>query len=187
MVLFRRHGAWQEPAVQVYGNEKELQHLLQTAPSLLPSSAPLAVVNEFWIPDVGSVDLVGVDTAGVITVVECKLRANPQIRREVVGQALAYAGGLWEMTFEAFADTFAKRAGKSLFAAVHEASGVEITDEELRQGVAGCLATGAFRIVIAVDAITEELKRCRGVPQRSHHQCGPGVGARAAIQQGRRR
>lgn len=47
-------------------------------------------------------DLVGVDGGGRITIVECKLRANPQIRREIVGQVPAYAGAIWQMGTDDF-------------------------------------------------------------------------------------
>src|SRR5690348_4202607 len=94
-------GVWREPAVTSYENERELQDLVVQSPDLLTGQA-LATVDEFWIPDVGSVDIVGVGADGAINIVECKLRANPEIRREVVGQLLAYSGGLWQMPYEQF-------------------------------------------------------------------------------------
>jgi hypothetical protein len=107
MVLIRRPGStWHQPATSAYANERELQDLVKRSPSLLPGGEALAIADEFWVPDVGSVDLVGVSAAGDIALVECKLRANPEIRREVVGQVLAYAGGLWRMTCDDFTATF---------------------------------------------------------------------------------
>jgi len=59
--------------------------LLKTSSTLLPDAEPSAVVDEFWIPEVGSVDLVAVDAQGELTLVECKLNANPEIRLAVIG------------------------------------------------------------------------------------------------------
>src|SRR4051794_37006451 len=107
MVLLRRDGAkWLEPELLAYADERELQTLVQESPSLLPGVSDLAIVEEFWIPGVGSADLVGIGAAAEVVVVECKLRANPQIRREVIGQVLAYAGGLWKMSYDLFAANF---------------------------------------------------------------------------------
>ena len=132
---------------------------MKLSPSLLPGETPLVVVDEFIIPEVGSIDLLGVGIGGEITVVECKLRANPEIRREVVGQVLAYAGGLWRMKYDDFAATFARRAGgKSLLTAVSEVADSPLDDEEFRQALTQRLESGAFRLVITVDEITPELK-----------------------------
>ncbi|HTC70728.1 MAG TPA: hypothetical protein VK662_14255 [Acidothermaceae bacterium] len=130
------------------------------SPDLL-TGVPLATVDEFWIPGIGSVDIVGVGPDGSITIVECKLRANPEIRREVVGQVLAYAGGLWKMSYDDFAAGWAARShGKGTLAEmVAAASAQEIVDDELRLAVSACLAAGTFSLIIAVDEITEELKR----------------------------
>ncbi len=51
-------------------------------------------MDELGIPDTGSVDIALVEPAGLITLVECKLRANPEIRRAVLGQIMAYAANL---------------------------------------------------------------------------------------------
>jgi len=159
VVLIRKSGAsWHEPQVSAYTNEKELQKLVKLSPTLLPGDSALAVVDELPIPGVGSADLVGVAASGDLTIVECKLVANPEIRREVVGQVLAYAGGLWRMTYDAFAAAFAARASKPLPVAIHDATGEELDEGDLRTAVAQRLDGGDFRLIVAVDAITPELK-----------------------------
>src|SRR4051794_39407497 len=158
LLLRSTDGTWRQPAVTAYENEAELQALVKQAPELL-TGVPLATVDEFWLPDVGSVDIVGVAADGSVTVIECKLRANPQIRREVVGQVLAYAGGLWQMSYEAFAAAWQHRAGLDLASHVQEQTKTEVQPDELRQAVARNLADGSFTLVIAVDDITDELKR----------------------------
>jgi hypothetical protein len=125
-------GGWRQPEVTAYENERELQHLVAASPDLLTGVA-MATVDEFWLPGIGSIDILGVGPDGSITIVECKLRANPEIRREVVGQITAYAGGLWRMPYDDFTASWqARSGGKSLADAVAEYADQEIDPEELR-------------------------------------------------------
>jgi hypothetical protein len=78
--------------------EKELQELLAESPSLIPADdirdgfSPLVVaVREFGLPGSGNTDLLAFSSAGEITIVECKLAANAEIKRTVIGQILEYA------------------------------------------------------------------------------------------------
>jgi hypothetical protein len=159
VLLIRRPGSpWREPETTSYANEKELQDLVKASATLLPDTAPSAVVDEFWIPEAGSVDLLVVDRSGALTLVECKLRANPEIRREVVGQILAYAGGLSHMSYDEFAAGFRSRAGQALDTAVAQATGEEVDADQLREAITQRLGAGEFRLIIAVDQITPELK-----------------------------
>lgn len=151
-------GGWREPEVTAYENERELQELVATTPDLLTGQR-LATASEFWIPGIGSADIVGVGSDGSITIVECKLRANPEIRREVIGQLLAYAGSLWQMSYDSFAATWESRAKKPLVAHVRSLLSDEVDDEDLRRQVTDNLERGSFTLVIAVDEITDELKR----------------------------
>jgi hypothetical protein len=161
-VLIRRQGegAWREPAATAYTDEAELQRLIEESPTVLPgvNALPAAVATEVNLGSAGFVDVVVVEANGQITLVECKLRANPEIRRAVVGQALAYAASVWQMSYEDFDEAFARRARRPLAAALGD--GVTDWDEErFRQAVATNLQDGALRLVIAVDEITDELKR----------------------------
>lgn len=157
VLVKRANGKWQPPATSAYVNEEELKLLLKDVPDLLWNDT--AVVDEFWIPGVGSVDLLGVGLDGSITLVECKLRKNPEIRREVVGQVLAYAGGLWRTPYDDFAARYATRAKQPLMDHLRAATRHDIEDEEgLRLAIHSRLQSGTFRLVIAVDHITEELK-----------------------------
>lgn len=159
MVLIRhKQGEWHQPETSAYSSEKALQELVKHSPSLLPPGTPMAVVDEFTISGIGSVDLVGISSSGDITIVECKLRANPEIRREVVGQVLAYAGGLWRMSYESFSDSFSRRAHKPLFESVEALEDAPADEAEFRDAIRNRLETGEFRLIIAVDDITPELK-----------------------------
>lgn len=157
MFLIRKPGGdWALPSTTDYANEDELQDLLASSPGLLPIDGDLVVVREFTVPGIGSADLVGITASGQVVIVECKLRANSQIRREVVGQALAYAGGLWQTDIDAFLERLCLKIGRSEDELLRSLRPNEAS--ELRQNIAASLAAGDFRIVIAVDEITDELK-----------------------------
>lgn len=162
-MLLRKAGdsAWHAPAVTAYDNEQALQSLLERSPDLLPGSSgqAMAVVSELPVAGVGSADLAAVDPARLVTIIECKLRANPDIRRQVVGQVFAYAAGLWGHSYEAFDQAFASRAGATLAECVAHLGAEGWDEESFRAAVAENLTRGRFRLVIAVDEITEELMR----------------------------
>lgn len=159
MVLINvANGGWHEPARKAFDNEKELQDLVKLSPALLPGGEPLAVVDELHIPGVGYVDLVGVGAHGELVIVECKLKANPEIRREVVGQVFAYAGGIWRLSFTEFKQQFEARTNLGLFESVQSATSTELDEAEFEAAVTANLASGSFRLVVAVDQITAELR-----------------------------
>ncbi len=155
--LVRKQGGdWRQPTATAYPDEATLQVLLADSPDLLPVDEPVLVVSEFSVPNIGSADLVGITASGGVVIVECKLRANPQIRREVVGQALAYAGGIWRMDADRFVRQFEAKAGVSLAEVAQELGGSSAAD--VREAVESTLEHGNFRVVIAVDEITPELR-----------------------------
>ena len=74
--------------------EKKLEELLEKSPDLLSSEGGKPVLffkSQVPLGD-NAVDLLGVDADGTIVLVECKLDANREARRMVVGQILEYAG-----------------------------------------------------------------------------------------------
>jgi hypothetical protein len=164
-LLLRRSGEpWRAPSVTAYENERGLQDLLVESPHLIPGVERAAAVDELGIPAAGSVDLLAVSPEADLTLVECKLGSNPEIRRAVVGQVLAYAGGLWKLDYAELDEAWTSRAGRSLAESVRDV--LPDTDtldgwstESFEAAVGDRLATGDFRLVIAVDRITNELKR----------------------------
>lgn len=86
-----------------YDDEDKLQELIANHPEVLEGITPdeprrwLLIKREMGIPDSQNssnrwpVDHLLIDQDGVPTLVEAKLRRNPEIRREVVGQLLEYA------------------------------------------------------------------------------------------------
>ncbi len=160
MLIRRPGGDWQPPKVATYANEAELQHLVGESPHLVGTTGPVVALREFPLRDAGNLDVLLVDIAGGLTLVEAKLNRNADIRRAVVGQLLGYAGGLWGLAYDDLDAVVASRHGASLSELAQFAAGdtgVEV--EEFRARVADNLRRGAFRLVFAVDEISEDLKR----------------------------
>ena len=138
--------------------------LLSESPELLPgdeAERPLVIASEFPVA-FGYIDLVGVSASGAITVVECKLHTNSEIRRTVVGQLLAYAASLWELSFEEFDERWRQAGRPALLddlTAAAEAQGQTLDQAAIRATVEENLSAGRYRLIVAVDDITPELQR----------------------------
>src|SRR3990170_8640302 len=85
------------PLEEGFATEQELQTFLREHPDLMPleeielhAPALLCIGWEVGLAS-GAEDILYIDQNGLLTVVETKLRKNPEARREVVGQILEYA------------------------------------------------------------------------------------------------
>jgi hypothetical protein len=156
-------GPWSSPARRGFAIERELEALIRAFPEVLPGVSPSALaIDQFVIPSGGSVDLVVLEADGSITVVECTLAKNAEVRRAVVGQILSYAASIAKLDADEFLARFDTRLGRSAIDALAPEAGageVEDWDEaRFRTELARTLADGALRLVIALDRITEELR-----------------------------
>ena len=172
--LLRRVGEtlWSTPSTNRYKDEQTLQVLIKQSPQLLGTFEVGSVfVDELPINSTGYVDLCGVGPSGSITLVECKLGSNSEIRREVVGQILAYAAGLWRYSYEDFEKSFQLRLGsrERLVDTLRNVNEESATwdDDSFKNAVISNLTEGRFNLVIVVDQITDELKRI--VPYINSH------------------
>jgi hypothetical protein len=174
MALLRRGGtgAWTEPATTSYSNEAALQRLLAESPGLLYRvDADRAIVaTELVIPGSIRPDLTIVQADGSITLVECKLGTNPEIRRAIVGQILSYAAALTGWSISDLTIAWRSSTGKDLVAAMAAQMGGDDTQDFLREDFAAALganlAGGRFRLILAVDHATEELRNIVGFLNR---------------------
>lgn len=73
-----------------------------TAEDCVNSAKPMAVTRA-RVPGSGFTDLLAFTADGDIVRVECKLEANTEIKRKVIGQILEYAAFLWQMSYEELA------------------------------------------------------------------------------------
>lgn len=191
-ILVRRKGEgkgrWIKVKEQKYENESALQNILYKSPEIIPIEKlgenllkPRLFIKEAGLPGSGNTDLIGIDEKGGITIIECKLAVNREIRRQVIGQVLEYAAYLWHMSYDQFDNVCRKAedwADKSLAHVIKEKNG-EIeegwSEEEFRVNVTSTLEKGDFRLIIAVDALNDELRRIieflnsRGEPSPQIH------------------
>ncbi|MFQ5882100.1 MAG: hypothetical protein ACE5I9_06465 [Candidatus Methylomirabilales bacterium] len=156
-----------EPADLVRARaEVELQNLLIESPFLIPIEeiregvSPLVfAVGEFGLPGSGNTDILAFSADGDIAVVECKLAANPESRRKVIGQILEYASFLWGMSYREVNTRIQRLKGKPLPDLIEEAVAGEWDRTSFEEGVTQLLANGSFILIIVVDEINEELRR----------------------------
>ena len=161
MLIRRGGGGWKEPATNRYDDEADLQRVLTESPSLLPGVGPAVAVAEFPV-DGGSIDVVVVEPSGDVTLVECKLGRNPEVRRAVIGQTLSYGARTAKLTVDEFAERFGRRAGVSLHdrmrICVEAEAGLEWDPAAFDAALEERLARGPLRLVVAVDTVNEELR-----------------------------
>jgi hypothetical protein len=160
VLLRTRGGTWSEPTTEAWTDEKTLEELILGAPTLLPgvTDPGTVAVNQFWVLGTGQADIVSVTPVGAITICEVKLKRNSDIRRTVVGQVLAYAAGLQAMDFESFDAAWRARAKMSVLQHLLGSDADSSGAEELRSAITENLQLGRFRLVLAVDQLTDELR-----------------------------
>ncbi|RMF99533.1 MAG: hypothetical protein D6741_08320 [Planctomycetota bacterium] len=156
-----------EPANPVSAKaEVELQDLFLESPSLIPVeeiregvSQLVFAVGEFGLPGSGNTDILAFSADGDIAIVECKLAANPESKRKVIGQILEYAAFLWGMSYRELDSRIRRMRGKALPALIEEAVAGDWDQDNFEQGISQSLAAGSFILIIVVDQINEELRR----------------------------
>ena len=160
--------------------EADLQSLILSSPELLgPLGSELRFIPIGWEVTLGPgrLDLLFVDSEGVLTLIETKLRANNESRREVIGQILEYAAYAAEWTVE----NVALRA-REFLASIHAPADIAglsfeeavairldwLSDEEderraktdaLMAKLASSMKDGRLRVVCGVDEKIENLER----------------------------
>lgn len=152
---------WVPPVQAGYIDEAQLQELIAANPHLVPGLAQGAVTAREFPTAAGPVDVVIVDTDGQVTVVECKRDASSQSRREIVGQALDYAGRLWQMPLAEFRSRFTAKSGGT-----DPVDALEL-DADSVTALQTALDTGRFRLVLALDVLNDSL--CRLVDYLNEH------------------
>lgn len=155
-VLIRAEGgSWREPEGSGYPSEDALQAILLEHPTLIPSVTGDVIACREFQSGIGPADVMILDSEGSLTIVECKLATNAEIRRKIVGQVLDYGSRLWHMSDVEFEQAWI-RADKD-----HASPFQRLDDQDgrIRVAVADNLAQARFNLVLAVDAINDDLRR----------------------------
>ena len=153
-VLFRQNGGpWSSPSNSGYSDENELVSMITEFPELLPGvSEDSFVCREFETPS-GPIDILIINAKnGAITIVECKLAKNPEVRRKIVGQIIDYAASLRSLSFANFHNKWIDRGGPNLESLV-------VGESPLSLLVSDNLESSRFTLLLAVDEINEPLKQ----------------------------
>jgi hypothetical protein len=165
----RSEEEWRPLLPTAFTSEEALHDLVEEAPHLLPLAGDptLTVLGREVQIGPGVADLVAVDADGRLTVIEIKLRKNAEARRAVVAQILTYAAYLKRFAFEELeallrphlaqldATSIADAVGRSDQSGQFDSRGFE-------DALTACLANGAFRLVLVLDAAPSELVQLVG-------------------------
>lgn len=161
-LLVKEEGTWVPATAVSFQTEAEFQGLVQqTFERTLTAQGdrPAVIAREVSTPEGGRIDVVAVDQDGVITLCECKLDRNAGSRREVLGQILEYGGSLHGMKFGDFRRLVSDRLDADLIDAMRERAGDDFDPVAWEDTVARSLTAGSFRLVIAVDQLTDVLRQ----------------------------
>lgn len=154
-------------------DENWLQSLLHSQPSVFPIDqiesgfgdlVPLCreLPLIFGAGRSGSLDNVYVTPTGGLVLIEAKLWRNPQARREVVAQAMEYAGAVFRMDYETFEETVrhARRSQGEPDLPLFEIARVRdpsIGEAEFVEAVSRNLRRGRAVIAVVGDGIREDI------------------------------
>lgn len=161
-MLIRTGGVWHRAESVSYDKEAEFQALVKETFDLIlatQTDAPSVIAREVHTPLGGMIDVVAVDADGVVTLRECKRAQNAEARRTVLAQLLEYAGGMHELSFSSFRTRMNPRLPDDLVELMRAAAGDEFDEQEWLDEVTRRLELGDFRLIVAVDEVSEPLKQ----------------------------
>lgn len=163
--------------VRCKNEERELQHILEKNPDLLPGDQInpedprrwLQIAREMPVPnpstgaDQWSIDFFFVDQSAMPTFIECKRFEDTRSRREVVGQMLEYAANghyYWNKEMiRNFAEKSAKNNGFSLEESLRELRPDQEIDVDIFfEQVENNLREGQIRLIFFLEEAPMELK-----------------------------
>jgi hypothetical protein len=157
-----------------FSDEAKLQRLIADYPSVLLHSAGGGVGSQIWTigvevgTDSGSIDVLALDDTGRVWVVETKLAKSPEVKKQVVGQVLAYAAEVaaWSSDeLEAAAVKYLKRIGHPANSLVEylsqdlESDEPSVEAEEIVRAAVEMLGAGRMTAVVVVDQAPPTLRR----------------------------
>ena len=158
---------WELGSPQAFQDEATLHKLIENNPQLLPlaGSPRLTVLGSEIQLGSGYADILAVEPSGRPAIVEVKLSTNPEARRAIVSQILAYAAFLHGFAVESLERGPLRRSLEdSGYGSILDA--VQAQDQEGAVDVASFQASlqefldqGSFRLVLVLDEVSAELAR----------------------------
>ena len=144
--------------------ESDLQDYLEKYPTIIPldeiiedASELICIGRGVTVPS-GAIDLMYIDKAGLITIVDTKLVKNPESRRAVIGQFTEYASFISQWKIEdVYEVAYNYVAGKSNEEMASLFLG-QFSKDNLKHYIEDNLQNGRIRLIIAVDELDEPLR-----------------------------
>lgn len=166
-------GGWTLLAPVGFADEETLHTLVEGSPQILPlAGAPNLVVLGREVQLGGnSADLIAIEPAGRLCIIEIKLARNSEARRAIVAQVLAYAAALQGISVDDLDGPIlgmhlARRGYDSVAQAVARNDQLgQYEPDEFASTLGECLASGRFRLVLVLDSAPPELVRLCGYLQ----------------------
>ncbi len=158
---------WEWGKPRAFEDEAKLHELISENPQFLPlSGSPRLVVlgSETWLGN-GYADILAVESSGRPAIIEVKLERNPEARKAIVSQIIAYAAFLQGFSIEDLErgplHRFLADAGhESIFDAVKAEDQEGAVDaDSFMASLQDHLSSGNFRLVLVLDDVPAELER----------------------------
>ncbi|MCE2453817.1 MAG: hypothetical protein J4F48_13625 [Nitrospinae bacterium] len=158
---------WEWGKPRAFEDEAKLHELINENPQFLPlSGSPRLVVlgSEIQLGN-GYADILAVESSGRPTIIEVKLERNPEARKAIVSQIVAYAAFLQGFSIEDLErgplHRFLADAGhNSIYDAVKDQDQEGAVDaDSFTASLQDHLSSGNFRLVLVLDDVPAELER----------------------------
>ncbi len=170
---------WELDAPQPFQDEATLHHLILENPNLLPlaGSPRLTVLGSQVRLGNGYADILAVEPTGRPAIIEVKLAKNPEARKEIVSQILAYAAFLQGMSVQSLEKSLLRKGSEvassgSILGAVQKRDQEGAVDADTFTGsLQNYLDQGNFRLVLVLDVVSAELQKNRGLPRQYNRPC----------------
>ncbi len=141
--------------------------MIKENPQLLPlaGSPRLTVLGSEVQLGTGYADILAVESTGRPTIIEVKLANNPEARRAIVSQVIAYAAFLYGLDVRHLERvTLQKHLGNAGYGSILEAVQAEdqdraVDDSSFLTSLQEFLSRGHFRLVLVLDDVSVELER----------------------------
>ena len=158
---------WELGSPRGFPDEATLHGLIENNPQLLPLAGEPRLIflgSEVQL-GTGYADILCVESSGRPTIIEVKLARNPEARRAIVSQVIAYAAFLQGFDIKALEQgplrkALANASHDSILDAVtsQDQEGAVDTDS-FSASMQGFLDHGNFRLVLVLDEVSAELTR----------------------------
>lgn len=158
---------WEWSRPQEFEDEAALHELIKENPQFLPLSGlpRLVVLGSEVQLGAGYADILAIESFGRPTIIEVKLERNPEARRAIVSQIIAYAAFLQGFDSESLElgplrKSLADAGYQSILEAVQTEDQEGTVDaDSFMASLQDHLQQGTFRLVLVLDDVPAELER----------------------------